>query len=415
MQFPTMVSSAAYAPGADPNAPAVDVVPQWGAPGSGAPSTGAAIAPAPYSPAPAYAPAPASPAPFNAPAYSAAAPAGLPTVAPSGAAPAFDPYSTTAQPTVTIAPQYSPYAASPYAPPPAAPYSTTPSVLYPSGSPAPMQAAPPGTIFPSLAQPLRLLQELRFRETFLARGNGNEGFGVTSSEISSTFTLPLLYSQAPLLITPGFGYHSLNGPSTMPPSYADLPPAVYDCYLDVAWQPRITNWLSADLGARAGIYSDFHAVNTQSIRIMGRAIALIALRSDLQLAAGVVYLDRNLIKMLPAGGIIWTPNPDTRLDIVFPNPKLAHRFTTVGTTDLWLYLAGEYGGGAWTIRRADGASDNFDYNDIRLSLGVDMYGASHIRGMAEVGWVFDRQIIYRSGTPQFDPSDTVMVRAGLNY
>jgi hypothetical protein len=370
VQFPTMVSSAAYAPGADPAAPAVNVVPQWNAPAAGAPV---------------------------------------------GGAPTFDPYATSAQPTVTIAPQYSPYTPSPYAPAPGPPYSTTPSALYPDSNPAPMQTAPPGTIFPSLAQPLRLLQELRFRQTFLARGDGNEGFGVTSSEISSTFTLPILYSQTPVLITPGFGAHFLNGPLTGPPSYADLPPVVYDAYLDVAWKPRITNWLSADLGARAGIYSDFHAVNTQSIRIMGRAIALIALRTDLQLAAGVVYLDRNLIKLLPAGGVIWTPNADTRFDIVFPNPKLSHRFTTVGTTDVWVYLAGEYGGGAWTVRRASGASDNFDYNDIRISLGIDAYGASRVRGMAEVGWVLDRQIIYRSGTPQFDPADTVMVRAGLNY
>jgi hypothetical protein len=378
VQFPTMLSSSNYEPSpADPAAGTVSIVPQW---------NGSTAAPIPSAP-------PTAP----------------------GSTPVFDPYATSQPPQVNIVPQYSSSQASPYAPSPGAPYSTTPNVLYPSTAPAPMQAAPPGTMFPALQQPLRLLQEARFRATWLARGNGNEGFGVTSTEISSTMVVPVMYEQPPIAITPGFGTNFLSGPVTGPPSFADLPTETYEAYLDAAWQPKVTNWLSLNLGARAGIYSDFHAVNTQSIRIMGRAIALIALRPDLQVAVGVVYLDRNLIKMLPAGGVIWTPNPDTRCEILFPNPKLSHRLTTIGVTDLWLYVSAEYGGGAWTVRRANGASDNFDYNDIRLILGVETYGSNRCRGMCEIGWVFDRQIIYRSGTPQFDPSDTVMIRAGLNY
>jgi hypothetical protein len=183
----------------------------------------------------------------------------------------------------------------------------------------------------------------------------------------------------------------------------------------VAWQPKINNFLSLNLGARAGIYSDFNAVDTQSIRIMGRALGVINLRNDIQIAVGVTYIDRIPIKLLPAGGVIYTPNPDTRYEIIFPNPKISHRFTTLGTTDLWLYVAGEYGGGAWTVHRASGADDDFGYNDIRVSLGMETYGPSKVRGMFEIGYVFDRQIVYRSGTPQFDPADTIMLRAGLNY
>jgi hypothetical protein len=333
----------------------------------------------------------------------------------------WDPYSAPSiQPSLnagaTAAP-YSPYSASPYAPPPSSPYSTTPSALFPASGPGPVQAAPPGTLFPGMGQPIRFLQELRLRQTWLARGNNdnNEGFGITSTEISSTFQVPVLFTQPPVLITPGFGVHFLNGPKTGPPSFADMPPEVYDAYLDVAWQPKINNFLSLNLGARAGIYSDFNAVDTQSIRIMGRALGVINLRSDLQLAVGIVYIDRIPLKLLPAGGVIYTPNPDTRYEIIFPNPKISHRWTTLGTTDLWIYVAGEYGGGAWTIHRASGADDDVGYNDIRISLGIETYGASRARGMFEIGYVFDRQLVYRSGTPQFDPSDTVMLRAGLNY
>jgi len=140
------------------------------------------------------------------------------------------------------------------------------------------------------------------------------------------------------------------------------------------------------------------------------------LTNELQVQFGVVYLDRNKIKLLPAGGVVWTPNPDSRYEFLFPNPKLAHRWTTVGTTEVWYYLSGEYGDGAWTITREDGSHDSVDYNDIRVALGLETISTANLRGFVEGGFVFDRQIFYRSGIPgQFNPSDTVMVRAGISF
>jgi hypothetical protein len=337
-----------------------------------------------------------------------------------GSQPAFSLAQTPPAAAVTPAP-YSPYSPSPYAPPPGyatpPPYSPTPGALYPDVAPGQAHPMfPPGTQFPSFGQPLRLLQGVWLRETYLFGIGGSDALVVDDVETSATFAVPIVFSQPPLLITPGFGVHFFGGPSTTPTQPADLPPRTYDAYLDLAWQPRVNEWLSFNLGARAGIYSDFDAVNFHSIRVMGRGLGIVAVTPTLQVAVGAVYIDRNLIKLLPAGGFIWTPNPDTRFEVLFPNPKLAHRWTTIGTTDLWYYIAGEYGGGAWTVKRAyTGADDDVDYNDIRVMLGLETYGVSRVRAMAETGFVFNRQIIYRSGTPQFDPSDTVMVRAGLTY
>jgi hypothetical protein len=79
-------------------------------------------------------------------------------------------------------------------------------------------------------------------------------------------------------------------------------------------------------------------------------------------------------------------------------------------------VSAEYGGGAWTIRRANGTSDDFDYNDIRVMLGAETFSQRGIHGNFEVGFVCDRQLVYRSGDPsRFDPSDTMMLRAGVAY
>lgn len=262
---------------------------------------------------------------------------------------------------------------------------------------------------------LRLLHQIGIENSYLARFS-HRGFGVDDVGLYASFSIPFLYNPSPLFITPGFTYHSWNGPDS--DSFRlrpDLPANAYDAYLDTVWRPVITTWLSADLGVRIGVYSDFNRVNNRSIRIIGRGLGVITLSERWQVTAGVWYLDRLRVKVLPAGGVIWTPNPDTRFEMVFPNPKLAQRITNFGNAEIWGYLSGEYGGGKWTIQRANGMADEIDYNDIRAIAGLEYRGFQRVTGYFEVGYVFSRQLLFRGGTPDTKPSDTVMLRAGVSF
>ena len=320
--------------------------------------------------------------------------------------PGFDPYSA------PVAQPYSPYAPSPFAPAPG-------STSAPLGDSFTIPSMPDNW-FESATAPMKLVQNVGIKTAWLAPMGGNNKLGVTETNLAATLAIPVLYEQAPLLITPGFSFDFFQGPVSMPPVNADLPPTTYSAYVDVAWRPRIlpsvTPWLTADLGVRTGIYTDFHAVNDHSIRVLGRGLALATVTEQVQLVMGVVYLDRVLVKILPAGGVIWTPNPDARYEIFFPSPKLSRRWTTVRTTDMWWFVAGEYGGGSWTVRRANGSDDQVDYNDIRVSIGLESFAHSGLHGIFDIGYVFDRALVYRSGDPsRFYPSDTIMLRAGLYY
>jgi len=336
--------------------------------------------------------------------------------APPGTPP-FDPYAPTltqTPPPFTAPPN--PYAApaatTPYSPYAPSPYAPTPQPLYPEGIQMPqfMTAAP----F-DIRQPMRFMQEVRGRWTWLSP-SGSQQLGVNDVETSATFAIPFFQSNAPLLITPGFGIHFWQGPVTEAPDFAELPGQTYDGYLDGAWHPQITPWFGANLGVRVGAYTDFNTFTTNSIRVMGRGLGIVTLTPTLQIAAGVVYIDRLLVKILPAGGLIWIPNPDTRWEILFPNPKLAHRWTSFGNTEVWYYLTGEYGGGSWTFQSGfNGSNQQFDYNDIRVALGLESYAHNGMHGLFEVGYVFDRQILYRTDRPEYNPSDTLMLRAGLSY
>jgi hypothetical protein len=383
VQFPTMV---AQQPGAASTL--VPVNPPYPAP---PPSVGPPV----YSP---------PTTPMAPPSLSPSVPA-TPPPSVQTAPPAWDAYAT---------PEGTPYSStvpSPYVPAPP-PYTGSAEPIYPDGLPQIL----PADWAQQAQAPLRFLQEVRLRGTWLAPIGGNNKLGVTVTEFSATFAIPVMYNQAPILITPGAAGNWWNGPVSQGPTPADLPPATYDTYIDAGWQPQVTPWLSANVGVRTGLYTDFHAVNSHSIRIMGRGLGVITVTPTLQFALGVVYLDRNLVKMLPAGGIIWTPNPDCRWEILFPNPKISRHWRQFGTIDAWCYVSGEYGGGAWTIRRANGTSDDFDYNDIRVMLGCETFSQRGIHGNYEVGYSFNRQLVYRSGDPsRFDPSQTVMLRAGVAF
>lgn len=314
---------------------------------------------------------------------------------------------------------------------PATPYGQTsplqPAPLTPGGSfptygpPPPTASAPPQYVFPNgvgnqwdLSQSIRFIQDVRLRHTYLHGGDDVNDLGINDTEVAVTFTIPnFLTTGQPLFISPAFALHLWDGPISPP---FDLPPQAYSAYLDFQWASDPKLQIGAELGVRVGAYTDFNTLNDESLRIQGLGLGVFRLTPTLTFKFGAMYLDRNKIKILPAGGLLWTPTPQVRFDIFFPQPKLSAYLTTVGQYELWWYLAGEYGGGAWTIERADGTSDAIDINDIRASAGLEWTGPRGLTGFFEAGFVFKRQVIYVvDPSDSFDPGDTFMLRAGISF
>ncbi len=329
---------------------------------------------------------------------------------------------------------------SPYVAPPTTPYMGAPATTQPFGTttappggfwdpyadPLGAANAPPTLVEPTpgtatltpqpgaAGQPQRFFHEIGLRADWMP-GSGSNELGITDVSTFATTSWPFWHNQAPLLITPGFAFHFWQGPISDGPGSADMPAQTYDAYLDVGWKPVFSPCFSMDVGARVGVYSDFDYVTTDSIRIMGRGLGIFTCNPRWKLVGGAVYIDRIPIKLLPAGGAIWTPNADIKFDIIFPTPKLAMRCRTIGTNELWFYARGDYGGGAWTITRADGMGDQVGYNDMRVLLGMDIESMYGWKGFVEAGYVFNRELVYVSDTPTYKPNDTVMVSAGFSF
>lgn len=411
------------------SAPVAPSPPGYGAPstypgGNAPPYTSPNYTAPPYTtpaapgPAPSSAVAPAPATPYTSPnPYPAGAPATFPAAPWPGAGGPPPAYGAT--PVPGAAPATLPGSILP--PPSWDPYAT-PAPQQPSLFPQNPFLPGPGGACPTPAEPLvpmtRLVQEIRGDYTLMG-DNSYNSWGFNQVEVSGTGAVPLLNVETPLLVTPGIVTYFLTNPTVAAPH------EFYDAYLDGAWNPQLSPGFGAELNFRVGVYSDFNRVTAESIRYTGHGLAVISLSPDLKLKGGVVYLDRLYIKMLPAGGVVWTPNPDFRADILFPNPKITHRIATYGITDWWVYGRAEYGGDDWTSigfwtptgfqTFADGGIHRIDYNDIRAAVGLDFNRHGGINGLVEAGIAFEREIRNGPDSVSFNPGTTYFIQGSIAF
>lgn len=307
-----------------------------------------------------------------------------------------------------------------YGAPPAYGY---PAGAYPSGSPATLF---PGGLFGSTStyspqfNPYRLIQRGRFRHTYLHDGDSSDDLSINDTDVAFAFAIPsFLFSTQPLYIAPSFSLHLWDGPESI--SGADLPGSAFSAFLDFAWQSDPNRIIGAELGVSVGAFSEFDVYDSDSLRIRGKGLGFFRLTPATTFKLGVYYYDRVDIKMLPAGGLFWRPNPFTKVDLFFPQPKFSRYLSTVGTHDVWWYVAGEYGGGSWAIERETKGPDQVDINDIRLTLGWEWGESQRMQAglrtwFFEFGYVGDRQIVYRHNpVDNLKLGDTWMVRLGIGY
>ena len=166
-----------------------------------------------------------------------------------------------------------------------------------------------------------------------------------------------------LRVTPGFTFNFLNGPGArfftddmgMPRRTVSLPSKLYSAYIDGAWAPQLTRQFYADLNFRAGVYSDLKKVSSESVRFTGRGLGVLQLTPTVAMKAGIEYLDRYQVKILPAGGFLWEPDENTRFDFYFPRPKFSALLVHVGQLDGLVAPGSRIWRGCLDVRARDGS------------------------------------------------------------
>jgi hypothetical protein len=288
-----------------------------------------------------------------------------------------------------------------------------PDDVAPPGQPRQEFEPPAGRKLPPGAKP-GALQQLIFTATELPR-LGSDGLGLTTLDTSLTIGLPAPTVDSPLLVTPGFGTTFVD--EATGPTDPGLPSQLYESWLQARWLRKIGERFGVDLAVAPGWYSDFANDTPQALRVTGHGFGAWEYSKNLRVVAGVIYLDRYDVNILPAGGLLWTPADDKRFELIFPRPRLAWRVAESDRAAQWVYLAGEFGGNQWAVRRDSGANDVVVYHDYRMLAGWERRPADlGVSWRLETGWVFGRLVeYYITDTADYRPSDTFLVRAGIWY
>ena len=159
------------------------------------------------------------------------------------------------------------------------------------------------------------------------------------------------------------------------------------------------------------VASDFDANASNGVSFPAAAWATSASARRWTSPSALDYLDRADIKLLPVAGLVWTPDHAIRFEAVFPRPRAVFQLTD----GYRLYVAGELGGGTWSIERANFNDDVATYRDLRVSIGVEHVDKSGGQSGIEIGYLFDRRLEYTSGVGNTNLADGVMVRLVTAY
>ena|GEM_PF-581369 len=291
------------------------------------------------------------------------------------------------------------------------------SAMIPETIPATDAARDPNLLPPPLPTPPSpsTWQQIRQRgiafQNSYTRGTwlfgGDDRLGMFDIYTQATFGFPLLPGVS---FTPSFQAYFLDGPIR-----TDLPARLYSIQAEIRSLLPIGKSFVADLSVIPGAFGDFEDGDADSFRLQARVIGLYILSPQSQLVFGLLYLDRFDINWLPTGGWIYAPNADWRFELLFPRPKIGTRLAQGPDFSRWAYLAGEFGGDAWGVSRANGTTDQLVYRDLRLIVGVEQKYANGRMLFLEAGYVFSRKVEFESERGDFDPGSTGMLRAGLIY
>lgn len=234
------------------------------------------------------------------------------------------------------------------------------------------------------------------------------GFGIQTLDVRHTALLG--YDDlAPLHITPGFAVHGWSGPVEL-----DLPSRVFDVYLDLFWQPWTTERGGILVGATPGFHGDFERFDRQTFQWSGWLAGTWRLNDQWMAMGGVAYLRQLRSNWLPIGGAVWTPNELTRLELIFPSPRIARQIFADERGTTWAYVAGNFGGGAWSVADTPTSNVLVGYSDLRLLVGVEGFRFRGHEWRAEIGYVFSRDI-HVNNISLVSPSDSMIFQCRLAF
>jgi len=241
--------------------------------------------------------------------------------------------------------------------------------------------------------------------------NATTGLGVTSTDLSASFAIPLGSFDNVVVATPFLRTDFLTSAAAL-----DLPDELYETGARFFWRRPVNEDLSMMAIVTPAVRTDFENTDN-AFRIFGLGLLIWqAVPETLSLSGGVVHTGRDDFPILPAAGLLWTPTREWKVDIQFPSPRVSYRLAKNGcSSETWTYLAGVFGGNTWSVQRPSGAADELTLRDYRLLAGFEHLLSENRSIFVEGGFVFGRAVEYESSPESTELDSTGIIRCGLAF
>ena len=255
------------------------------------------------------------------------------------------------------------------------------------------------------------IQKISFAGGWLG-STGPEDLSATHASAGITFGVPLGNMENILAVTPSFRVDWLNASTPI-----QVPNELFDVGLDLFHTRRISQrWKFLAL-VRPSLRSDFKT-KENAVRVFGLGLFLWEYQPDvLTVSLGAVYLGRSDISVLPAVGLTWTPNKQSRFELQFPRSRIMQRLRKDGAnSELWAYLNIGIGGNTWAVTLPGDQADEVALRDIRLTAGIEKIVAGGGGWFLETGLAMDRSIEYLSNrSTRRSLSNAIILAGGWSY
>lgn len=275
-----------------------------------------------------------------------------------------------------------------------------------------------GGVYPGVGpvgpQPYRFGLSPRMDIAYLpgeATSGGRGDFEVTEFNLGLRKTEPwaddLIFSW-----TPEFNMRLWQGPDLV-----HFPGQVYRFASDFELATSAQSPISLQLGFTPALISDFESsLNMDSFAFDARAIVFLRANPELLVGLGVMYWDRVDDILLPYAGVVWTPNDRWEFRLMFPKARISYFVGDWFGGATWLYGSFEYNVEAYHIGLPGpaGKHERVQIRDYRAMLGIRTENAG-VTTFLEGGWVFDRDVDFKYGTPGFGINDGFIARLGLRF
>ncbi len=259
-----------------------------------------------------------------------------------------------------------------------------------------------------------IFQKVVFAGTWLPQLE-DDSLGWGDLEAAVVFGFPFFRIDTPLIITPRYAVHYLDGAANF-----DLPDKLYDASVEFRHIRKIANgpW-AMDVAVTLGHFSDYEGDNGDAFMVLGRGLAIYQAESGVNWILGAAYVNIGEARVLPVVGFVYAPTPAITYELIFPRPRVAWQLPwsdPANGDERWAYIGGEFAGGLWSIEHpTSGVQERLASSDVRVLAGYERKLTAGITRRFEVGYVFARQLSFSSGMPDVDLDDTLFARVGLSY